>query len=323
MLALGIVSSWTKEAIIKDCILSAINQVDKVVLVHAWGGGDRTEEYAREVAGDKLVVIESPTSVFYEARNFVLKACHKVGADWCLMLDTDERLCPTKIDLRTTVANSEIGLICIQRDNKVHWKEKLFRLPVKGEYRYEIHEEWFHGEPSGKLRDVTFTELEKTTEQLHARSLVDLAGLEKQLAEEPKNHRWIMYKGYVLWILNRNQEAADTFYSILTLEESGLNKAATLMNIAMIHYDTGNYMASLYACTTALLYHNGLSEIPLYAGMACLELKRYQEAITWAELAISNRKYDELDVFRNPLALAGGPEEVILVASELLAKENA
>jgi hypothetical protein len=90
--------------IVGDALRSAVDWVDWCLVIET-GVTDDTLEIAREIAGDKLIVRDFPwCGDFAAARNFALMAAAEIGADWALVLDTDERIIPARHDIRAVLA---------------------------------------------------------------------------------------------------------------------------------------------------------------------------------------------------------------------------
>jgi hypothetical protein len=78
--------------VIKDALLSVVDWVDACILLDT-GITDNTVEIARETAGNKLLLQKLPwPGSFAEARNAALDAAAAAGAQWAIILDTDERI---------------------------------------------------------------------------------------------------------------------------------------------------------------------------------------------------------------------------------------
>uniref|UniRef100_A0A383VCA1 Glycosyltransferase 2-like domain-containing protein n=1 Tax=Tetradesmus obliquus TaxID=3088 RepID=A0A383VCA1_TETOB len=78
--------------IIRDALLSVVGWVDACILLDT-GIADDTVEVARQAAGSKLLLQRLPwPGSFAEARNAALDAAAAAGAQWAVILDTDERI---------------------------------------------------------------------------------------------------------------------------------------------------------------------------------------------------------------------------------------
>jgi hypothetical protein len=77
---------------VKDALLSVVDWVDACILLDT-GITDDTVEVARQTAGSKLLLQKLPwPGSFADARNAALDAAAAAGAQWAIILDTDERI---------------------------------------------------------------------------------------------------------------------------------------------------------------------------------------------------------------------------------------
>src|ERR1700730_17170260 len=78
--------------LIGDALRSVVDWVDFCLVVDT-GVTDETLDIARSIAGEKLVVFFFPwIDDFSAARNAGLDRATTLGAEWAMMLDTDERM---------------------------------------------------------------------------------------------------------------------------------------------------------------------------------------------------------------------------------------
>jgi hypothetical protein len=77
---------------LRDALLSVVGWVDACILLDT-GITDNTVDVAQQVAGDKLLLQKLPwPGSFADARNAALDAAAAAGAQWAILLDTDERI---------------------------------------------------------------------------------------------------------------------------------------------------------------------------------------------------------------------------------------
>lgn len=107
-----VVNTLNEEQNIADCILSARELVNEVVVVDMHSD-DRTVEIARSL-GAKVHLIERGAPFVEPARNFAIA---QATGKWVLLLDADERLTPKLADeLRNISKKDEVDVVSIQFD---------------------------------------------------------------------------------------------------------------------------------------------------------------------------------------------------------------
>jgi hypothetical protein len=80
------------EDVIRDALASVVGWVDACILLDT-GITDNTVQLAQQAAGDKLLLQKLPwPGSFADARNAALDATAAAGAQWAIILDTDERI---------------------------------------------------------------------------------------------------------------------------------------------------------------------------------------------------------------------------------------
>lgn len=128
------------ENMIAEAISSVVDWVDELLLIDT-GVTDRSLSRAAENAKDKLVVTQLQwVNDFAAARNAALRFAEQRGADWCITIDTDERLVfPPNISREDWVASicADPGITAwLVTDRKMGYaKERIFRLPCQDEWR--------------------------------------------------------------------------------------------------------------------------------------------------------------------------------------------
>lgn len=318
-LALGIVTSRTRESVIGDCIKSAIDLVDQVVIVEGWEGDDATLEVAASIAGDKLVLRKSSEFTGHW-RDAALRACEDTGADWALILDTDERLLNKRKDLRRLLETmpAEIENVLVPDQTNSFRKRLFIRLPAKGHWVGSAHEDYVDAGHAALIEGVTLCEVPKTLEQLRIRSEKDLPVLDEQLLESPDNPRLIMYRGIALEFLDRLEEAIINYSDGANRNIPEVWKAYLLYRGAKVFFSAKEYELALKNAAMSLRHCPRLSEASLLAGLACMNLGRLEDAVAWSRFSLMF-KGEVLDlIFREPTAIDGSAKKIIQDAKKLM-----
>ncbi len=273
---------------IRDALRSVVDWVD-VCLVVDTGVTDRTLEVAREIAGDKLVVREFAwRHDFSAARNFCLDAAHDLGGSWAITVDTDERLDLNGDDLRTTLRETPHGVVMMPDRDRVYMKERVFRLPMPVRYNGPTHES-FTGYEVGLeiLESASFWELPKTPEQLKRKFERDLEVLRPYVESHPYDPRWHYYLGESLKNLGKFREAIHAYENCIALRGWDEEAAWASFRAAQCREELGEFREMLEVLARGMVSHAGIAELMWYAGYGASRLGNHQQAVYWAQLAIS------------------------------------
>lgn len=290
--------------IIGDALRSVVDEVDLCVLVLTSPViADGTEDVARLVAGDKLRVWRKPwREDFGYMRTAAMELAAKSRADWGIWLDTDERIVCAKPgairELVTAADPSPVDAISCWHVSGEYSKERLLRLPLRGTYYGLTHEYWKPvGEPKiGNSRGlVRFDELPKDDAAFAAKNARDLDLLERQIALEPEEPRWLFYQGGALKNLHREGEALGVFLACMNasvgwgeLRGWAAFRACELLLTA----DEPDPDAALQvACQGMALCP--YAELDWVAAYSCLLMEDYPSAIIWANKAIAGGRFVE------------------------------
>ena len=306
------------EAIIGDALRSVVDWVDWVMVVDT-GVGDGTLKLARDLAGGKLVLREFPwRGDFAAARNFALQAAAEVGADWAVMLDTDERIDPGASDVRAALSRTDAAVLHVKHAGGTYGKERFFRLPARGAYVGPTHEAFIAaGGGTAALEGVRFEELGKSREQYRQKAERDIAILSRHTAEHPDDPRWHYYLGDSLAGLNRHDEAIAAFRVCAGLNGWDEEGAWAMYRAAECLLKQDRPVEAVEACAAGMAKHAGLAELPWLAAYASWQAGRPAQATYWARQAAAMGCFAGAgaDVprigFRHPPALWEGPYDVL------------
>jgi glycosyltransferase involved in cell wall biosynthesis len=273
-----------------DALRSAVDWVDWCLLVDT-GITDDTLDVAREIAGDKLIVRSfSWCNDFSAARNFALAAAAETGADWAVVVDSDERLIPNGVDVRRVLAETTEPVLLATHISGAYTKDRFFRMPAGGEYRGPTHEAFYRTDIFGGatigVPGFLVDELEKTPEQFRYKRERDLAILKPHTEVVPDEPRWQFYLGDALQGLERYEEAIDAFRACFALGGWDEEGAWAMYRTAECLIALGRLEEALDACATGMTRHSGIAELCWLAGYITLKLNRPVHAVYWARLAI-------------------------------------
>jgi glycosyltransferase involved in cell wall biosynthesis len=219
MLIVSATITGSREDEISDAIGSVAPHVDKVLIVDT-GITDRTIARALEVARDKLVIVKHAWKDFSAARNVSLDEAKKLGADWIVIVDSDERFHWNGIDLREALSRTTSEVLYVESSDGHYPKEKIIRAVAAVRYVGPTHEVPLGGSRE-TLRGVTFSELSKTQAQLAHKFSRDAELLGDYVAEHPDDPRWWFYLGQSFEGLGKHARAAEAFGQCVTRRKYG------------------------------------------------------------------------------------------------------
>lgn len=312
--------------LIGDALRGIVDWVDWALVIDT-GVTDDTLRIAREIAGAKLVVRQFPwRDDFAAARNYALAAAAELGAEWAVMLDTDERIVPGEIDLRAALTESAAEALHVKHVGETYGKERFFRLPARGRYVGPTHEAYISegGNVTASLEGIQFDELAKSADAYRRKAERDVAILSRHTAEHPDDPRWFYYLGDSLAGLNRLDEAIAAFRVCAGLNGWDEEGAWAMYRAAECLLKLDRPVAAVEACATGMAKHAGLGELPWLAAYASWQAGRPAQAAHWARLSIvlghfiGNGAQTPRIGFRHPPALWEGPFDVLRYALRAL-----
>jgi glycosyltransferase involved in cell wall biosynthesis len=305
--------SGSREGEISDAIRSVVDRVDKVLLVDT-GINDKTLERAKDVAGDKLVVAKHTWTNFSNARNASIDEAKNIGADWILIVDTDERIHFGQVDLRAALESTSSEVMLVESTDGHYPKEKIIRSTTACRYVGPTHEALLGGSRE-TLRGVTFSELGKSVDQLHQKFARDAELLEDYLVTHADDPRWWYYLGSSFEGLTARARAAEAYGRCVERRKYGDEAAWAGYKQAEMLYMLGHYEAAMAAAGRGLGAHPMYAECAWMAAVSASRLGRIDQAIAWARIAVTVGRYKgcgtERSWFRHLPALYELPFDVL------------
>jgi hypothetical protein len=312
-------------------MVSSINAlVDEVILIDT----REHEDDSLAIADVNLHVVPFKwTGSFSDARNFALKVAADRGADWALLLDSDETLVTPKApyNLRCNLEGSRVPHWTLKSSDGVYQQPRFFHLPTTGAFVGPTHEEYRPSLPAHVLAGVTFATPPKDHAQALASAARDLPLLEAYVDEHPDDTRFIYYLGATHATLGNHLDAIEHFRLRADMGW-GEEAAWSLFRCAVCWLQLKMPKHALDVAMEGMSKHAGLPELPYIAGMACLELQRWEQALIWGALAASLGKFVRFKFginFRGEVERVGqrslvafyeGPYEVVERANRALGK---
>jgi tetratricopeptide (TPR) repeat protein len=310
--------------IVGDALRSVVDWVDWCLLVDT-GITDDTIEIARAIAGDKLIVRHFPwCDNFSAARNFALAAAAETGATWAVTIDTDERMELSGVDIRAALAATAEPALLAPHSSGEYTKDRFFRLPAAGEFRWATHEAYYRTDTFGGatvgIPGVYFIELLKTPDEFRHKFERDRRILEWETRLHPEEQRVFFYLGDALQRLHRYEEAVEAFRACAALRSWDEEAAWAMYRAAECLINLGRLEDALEACATGMTRHAGLADIPWLAAYLSLQLDRPEQAVYWARQSIVMGYFAGCGAtvlrtgWRYPFGLWEGPYDVLRFA---------
>ena len=314
----------SRRAIIGPAIKSVVDWVDEVLIIDL-GITDDTLDIVREIAGDKMVVrAHEPTLDLSRDRNFGLDVATELGADWCMILDTDERIHLNGEDIRGILENAENGAFSAMDVDGSYSKERFFRLPMEERYFGPAHETILAYKVGSKvLPKLQFSELPKTAEQV----MLKFGGVVRQLRpyceEHPEDPRWHYYLGDSLHGLRLYEEAIEAYGKCAALRGWDEESAWACYRAAECCCSMSYWDKAVQWCADGLTRHAGLGELTWLASYASFHGGKPAQALYWAYMseAMGRVKGHGAEVprtgFRHNFGLYEGPYDMIRYALQV------
>lgn len=307
--------SDSREAEIADALRSVAPHVDRVLLVDT-GITDRTIRYARKAAGEKLLVAEHEWVDFSTARNAALYEARRAGAQWIVIVDSDERLDFGSVNLRGALKKTRADVLTIEAADGSYQKPKIVRARAKVRFEGPTHEVLVGGKREA-LGGVVFDELLKTKDELLEKFTRDVEIL-LDYAAECDDPRWWLYLGQSLEGLGKHVRAADAYARSFDRYRVGNEAGWAAYRQADQLYRLGRNEEAVAVAARGLGANPLLAECAWLAAVAAYRLGRKQEAVAWARMAEATGLYNGSGqaraFFRHPPALYELPYDVLRFA---------
>ncbi len=306
----------SREDEVVDAVRSVVDHVDRVLLIDT-GATDRTLARAEGVAGAKFAVASHTWVDFATARNASVDAARALGAEWVVVLDTDERLDFGSVDLRAALARTTADVLLVEQADGSYPKARVLRAAAGARYVGPTHET-LRGGVRETLRGATFSELGKTDEQATRKFARDVAVLTRYVADHPDDPRWWYYLGQSLEGLGARERAADAFGQCVLLGKFGEEAAWAAYRQADQLRALGRREEAVVAAARGLAASASSAECAWVAAASALDLGRADQAVAWARVAEAVGRFrgcgPARDSFRHLPALYELPYDVLRTA---------
>jgi hypothetical protein len=319
--------SWTLagqgSATIIDDALRGVSAIAQESLVILTGGAPRDmadlvlqDEWRDRIRGHHWRWRDD----FGAARTAALSLADESGADWSVMIDTDERvICPDPDVFRVWLAAlpDRVQVALAHFADGSHTRERFFRHPCKHKFIGRSHESFTAtlDEQAIIPRElIQWTELPKSADALRSKFERDVEMLRADIADNAKDGRAWFYLGQTLQALGRFEEAIEALREFHKLDtwEGG---AWGCYRAAECYLALGQPDRAIDCALAGMARDAGIAELPWIAAVASLQVGRLEQARCWAELARVHGMGSEAERrrvgFRLPRGLTTGPSEVL------------
>lgn len=315
MIIASVTVTDSRESEIADALKSVVDHVDRMVIVDT-GVKDGTIERARDIAGDKLVVVESLWADDFSAiRNASLDAARALGVDWILIVDTDERIRFNGINLREALKHTRSDVLHTDSTDGHYPKDRVVRASAAARFVGFTHEVLIGG-TRDRLHGVTFDELQKSDEQAKRKFTRDVVLLKRYILDHADDPRWWYYLGQSFEGLDQKQDAAEAFGECFKRRGGAGEEAAwAAYKQAVQLYNLERYDQAIAAAARGLGADSTFTECAWFAAVCCARLQRKSQATAWARMAEATGYYKRPAVrrayFRHLPALYELPYDVL------------
>lgn len=303
---------------LKEAFDSVRELVDGFVCIES-GGGMRAREAAVEAAGELFDpgIGFAWSGDYGAARQHALNQAKRLGYDWAVTLDPDERvhLGATALVRAALADYPDISVWEAKHDTEGYSKERIISCHVPGQWVGRSCEYYDHVE--GKVGGMgTFSELPHPPGHMKDRFLRGLDNMRIEMAQDPDNPRWVRHLAACYSGLGMVDDALFHMGRALTMfREQGLLEHASWANfqIAELHVGRAELDEAFDHASKGMAMHAGL--MPEHGSiLAYVEYRRsfdekvdkairrehLQNAGRWAQLVLACPEDRTRRFFKSP-----------------------
>jgi glycosyltransferase involved in cell wall biosynthesis len=329
MKIVSVTIAHNRESTIAGALACVEPFVDECLLLDT-GITDRTLVVASDAVGAKLRVVAEPwENDFSRARNRVLDFAAECGADWAIMIDTDQRIdwnsevSPAWFLEQTSSASMPPPACFLMRSKDGRFsKEQIFSIPRRHAYKGRTHECYpFVGAP--EFPNARVWGVPKSAAELAAKHERDCLILQDEVKANPHYARGWFYLGEALSALKHHEESihahARCFIESERPDEAGWSAYRNARTLTFLekHHEV------LTWCRLGLQRCPAMAELALTAAWVCHLQCDYPEALVWSERAIrlgAAGRRTSTSGFRDLPAYYEGPYGLAALSAGMLGK---
>lgn len=319
MKIVSVTMTESRERTIEGAIRSVMDVVDEVLVVDTGILDDTMGVILRTAGADKVHARSfSWRDAFSAARNFCLAFASERGADWAILLDSDERYAWNGLDPREYLASlgEKHAAVLLRTRSGTYPKERIIKIPARARFSSRTHEA-FPSKGCPEMPSARTFEVPKSADEIRRKYERDQRILEAEVAERPSPRAW--------FYLGECRRHFHDFAGALQAHEACFRTTGWDQEGAWSAYMAAQSAASLGRrdeaiewCARGLTKHAEVAELAWYAAFLNHERGDLVQCGRWSRIAIGINDRARTDgpltprtSFSYPLALYDGPHDLL------------
>lgn len=301
------------EATVGDAIRSVNAIVDGFLLIESGGGGAAMRAAYEAAEREATTVHYDWVGDYGAARQFALNEARRLGADYALTLDPDERLELSETTRDTLAAHPTVDVFLVEDKSAKYFKERIIRSAALVHWHGRVCE-YLAGQvqPTTKLAGG-FSELPKSPESERRRWERGVIECQRMIDDGDDCFRWRRHRGSCLVGLDRAEEGLAEYNAALALAEHPEDRAWVRYLICEQLAITERFDEAKSLAALGLADHAGfIQEFAWILAFVEYTVGDDQNASRWAQLAIQSPTDKTRVSFRSAKARSG-PKDILAV----------
>lgn len=272
--------SGNSAKVIRNALVSVVRHVDLCLLIDT-GITDNTIEMAKQIAGDKLRVFPFQwVDDFSAARNFALKCAESTGAQWAITVDSDEQIQIDGILKAILKSYSHFNVLMAQNSSRSYTKDRIFRIPAIGKWEYPTHE-LYYGGAKHILKEVTFSEVNKTPEDYSKKLKRDLNILANHISLNDTDARSHFYLGQTYAESGQGENAVKEYKRCAELSTWDEEKGTALFRAGFELRKLKKYNEAIELCSWGQTIAPFMADLPWLISRCYTDTGDIRKAHIW------------------------------------------
>jgi tetratricopeptide (TPR) repeat protein len=245
-----------------------------------------TGKTAFELQSNRHIVIRWPwQNDFAAARNECLDIAQRMGATWCLSIDSDEELHLPEGWIARLKKLEEYDVVVTQDETKTYLRNTFQRVPSTLRFTGKTHEYLIRHATKALLSGAWVKETPKSEAADLQKYLRDREYIQAELDTHPKEARWHFYMGGAHCYVHEWKEASDSFGAAYAFYSEPAERAWAAYQLGSLHIKQKNYQLALDWFVKAFLEDAGRPEIFARIAQCFRMLGKMSQAVFFAQLA--------------------------------------
>ena len=318
----SITLSSNRAHIIGDALKSVVSWVDACIIIDL-GITDETLDTAKAICGEKLIVSKfTANATTGDMRNFGLDEATRLGFDYAMTLDTDERILLNGEKLED-ILHPSIDVIQFRSHDGTYPKPRIFTLPTKLRFVGDVHEGLSGNMRVYEAKNARFYELPKTPEQNDFKGrLMEKIVLEEIDANPTDGRKWYNL-GDARLLYGNKTGAKEAFLESIKY----FKNPWTCAILSAIYQEEEDYDGAINILLAGLSWDAAWSELAWMISAIKFNIGDYGQAICWSRMALGTGEIEGCNIlrplgFRHPKGRTYGPYEVLALSYEATGDEK-